>query len=312
MLCNIVCAFHLGFLATKTARAHITWCRIFSAPYRVSYSSSRVVPLSARLVSADTCLEYHSPWIVICPAYPNHYTLSIRRWRSGHTPSTGFNVILRTLSMQRLLPSKYYLPKYVYLYIYCFQWVTVLYWPQATQNTACIPQATGVPLSALPPGIAEYDPTILYALRILIDILLRTALESPNVYVIFPSISANDGCTQIGKTHSSITTMFAPSDLSTIDSSGATKVFDFGDLPCGPPGMEDPNYAPLIAPPSFIFNELDNGAFASCIPGLHQGVDPPRAVQAGNGVSGPGSGHPHRPKRRAPANAPAVPTHAIR
>ena len=74
--------------------------------------------------------------------------------------------------------------------------------------------------------------------------------------------------------------------------------------------MEDPNYAPLIAPPPFIFNDLDNGAFSTCIPGLKQGVDPPIAVQHGNGVSGPGGvGHP---RRRAPANARAVPTLAIR
>ena len=173
----------------------------------------------------------------------------------------------------------------MYFCIYCFQYVTVLYWPQATQNTACLPQATGVPLSALPPGL---NPA------------------SPSVYVIFPSISANNGCTQIGKTYSSITTSFAPSDLSTIDSSGATKVFDFGDLPCGPPGIENPAYAPLIAPPSFIFNDLDNGAFATCIPGLHQGVDPPIAVHTANGVS------PPRRNRRAPANAAALPTPEIR
>ena len=74
--------------------------------------------------------------------------------------------------------------------------------------------------------------------------------------------------------------------------------------------MENPSYSPTIAPPSFIFNELDNGAFATCIPGLDQGIDPPIAVQGGNGVSGPGGvGHP---RRRAPANAPAVPTLAIR
>ena len=147
----------------------------------------------------------------------------------------------------------------------------------------------------------------------LTDILSRNSLESPSVYVVFPSISANDGCTQIGNTFSSITTSFAPGELSTIDlASHATKVFDFGDLPCGPPGMDDPSYAPLIAPPSFIFNDLDNGAFSNCIPGLSQGVDPPIPLSTGGGVSGPGGpGHPHRAKRRAPANAPAVPTLAI-
>lgn len=174
-----------------------------------------------------------------------------------------------------------------------YQYVTVLYWPQATQNTACFPQATGVPLSPLPAAIVE------------------NTLESPSVYVIFPSISANDGCTQIGNTYSSITKTFAPGDLSTLDSNGATKSFNFGDLPCGPPGVEDTSYAPLIAPPSFIFNELDS-AFATCIPGLDQGVDPPTALPPGSGVSPPrGVGRPGR-NRRAPANAAAVPTPEIR
>ena len=36
---------------------------------------------------------------------------------------------------------------------YRVQWVTVLYWPQATQNNGCVPQDTGTPLVALPPGI---------------------------------------------------------------------------------------------------------------------------------------------------------------
>ena len=54
------------------------------------------------------------------------------------------------------------------LCIHYFQWVTVFYWPQATQNTACIPQATGVPLGPLPPGMAGYDPTISYNFEILL------------------------------------------------------------------------------------------------------------------------------------------------
>ena len=133
-------------------------------------------------------------------------------------------------------------------------------------------------------------------------------LQSPSVYAIFESISAFDGCSHIGNTFSALTTSFAPSDLSTVDSGGNTKVFNFGDLPCGPPGVENPSYSPTIAPPSFIFNDLDNGAFATCIPGAGQGVDPPTPLQSANGVSGPGHGHPKRPKRRAPANAPAITT----
>ena len=107
--------------------------------------------------------------------------------------------------------------------------------------------------------------------------LTSQSSESPSIYVFFPSISANDGCTQVGNTYSSTMTSFAPGQLSTIAAPGVTKVFDFENLACGA--------KPLIAPPSFLFN-LDP-AFHDCIPGLSQGVDPPTAVPAGGADSTP-------------------------
>ena len=119
--------------------------------------------------------------------------------------------------------------------------------------------------------------------------------ESPSIYAIFPSIMASDGCNQIGKGYGPITTSFAPDELSTI-AGGSTNVFNFADLPCPPPGVEVPpgeTYAPLIAPPAFIWG-LDP-AFSGCLPGRSQGVDPPTAMPTADGLGGPGGGgHPRR------------------
>ena len=127
---------------------------------------------------------------------------------------------------------------------------------------------------------------------------------SPSIYAIFPSISANDGCKQIGNTYSSITTSFAPGELSTIDIGGhSTNVFNFADLPCPPSSIQlssGETYAPLIAPPSFIWN-LDP-AFSTCIPGYSQGVDPPTAFPTAAAPGGPGpvGGAPRRRDLEAP------------
>ncbi|MCJ1459643.1 hypothetical protein MMC28_010022 [Mycoblastus sanguinarius] len=135
-----------------------------------------------------------------------------------------------------------------------YQYVSVYYWED--MNSACQPGASK-PTATAGPG--------------------NVKLESPSIYVFFPSISANDGCTQVGNTYSSTMTSFAPGQLSTIAAPGVTKVFDFENLACGA--------KPLIAPPSFLFN-LDP-AFHDCIPGLSQGVDPPTAVPAGGADSTP-------------------------
>ena len=98
---------------------------------------------------------------------------------------------------------------------------------------------------------------------------------------------ASDGCNQVGGTYGPITKSFAPGELSTI-ADGTASVFNFADLPCPPPGVELSGsvYAPSIAPPPFIF-DLDK-AFATCIPGRNQGVDPPIAAVTVSSLNGPG------------------------
>ena len=129
---------------------------------------------------------------------------------------------------------------------------------------------------------------------------------SPSIYAIFPSIMASDGCEQIGRGYGPITTSFAPGELSTIDIGGrSTNVYNFADLPCPPSGIDVPSgkpYAPLIAPPSFIW-DLDP-AFKGCIPGYEQGVDPPTANPTDAGPNGPGQvgGGPRRRDVRAHAH----------
>ena len=140
-----------------------------------------------------------------------------------------------------------------------------------------------------------------FSLCPIISQLINHCRTSPSIYAIFPSIMASDGCSQIGQGYGPITTSFAPGELSTIDIGGhSTNVFNFDDLPCPPSGIElapGSTYAPLIAPPSFIF-DLDP-AFSSCIPGYSQGVDPPTAVTSvTNGIQGPGAPGGGRPARR--------------
>jgi hypothetical protein len=173
---------------------------------------------------------------------------------------------------------------YISTHTYRLQYVNVLYWPGPSQKTACLTTPTANPPN--PPGLTP---------------------QASSLYVIFNSVIASDGCRQIGNTYAMVTASFAPGELSTIDkSSGATRVFDFGDLPCGPAG-DNPDYSPIIAPPPFLTN-LDP-AFATCIPGAEQGIDPPIAINAADGASGPvGPGHHPRRFRRFPAHASAVPT----
>lgn len=169
-----------------------------------------------------------------------------------------------------------------------YQYVSIFYWPSESQNTACLASLASPPPTAIPSGLSS---------RI-----------SPSIYAIFPSIMASDGCNQIGKGYGPITTSFAPGELSTIDIGGrSTNVFNFADLPCPPSGIDVPpgeTYAPLIAPPSFIW-DLDP-AFSGCVPGYSQGVDPPTAFTGVPGLDGPGDGAP--PRRRDQEVLPWGPT----
>lgn len=78
---------------------------------------------------------------------------------------------------------------------------------------------------------------------------------------------------------------FAPGELSTIEAPGVTKAFDFAQYPCLPPGVTlkpGERYQPVIAPPKALF-ALDR-AFATCIPGAHQGTDDFITLYAEDGI----------------------------
>ena len=122
--------------------------------------------------------------------------------------------------------------------------------------------------------------------------------------MIFPTIFATDGCNQIGNGYGPITTSFAPGELSTIEiGKSSTNVYDFSELPCPPSSIDVPpgsTYAPLLAPPSFIY-ALDP-AFSTCVPGFDQGVDapidPPIALPTVHGgLEGPGALDDNLPPR---------------
>ncbi|KAI4118587.1 MAG: hypothetical protein LQ338_007378 [Usnochroma carphineum] len=90
--------------------------------------------------------------------------------------------------------------------------------------------------------------------------------EQPNsAYVVIPELSAGNACTQIAR-YTSLTFSFGPGELSTIQGpENVTKAFDFGDVPCPPPG-EVPDatqtYVPVVAPFSQLYDL--NPAFTGC------------------------------------------------
>lgn len=157
------------------------------------------------------------------------------------------------------------------------------YWPQDSHNSACL-TADQQPNSAGP------NVQNLYVLRISHPEhanLLTLDSSSPSVYVVFPSISAFDGCHQVGKTFSGLTTSFAPEAMSTVRSDWSIYPFNFTDLPCPPADIpwnssEGP-YQPILAPPDFLFT-IDP-AFATCTPAASQGIDPYKPLKSNNNHS---------------------------
>ena len=155
----------------------------------------------------------------------------------------------------------------------CLECVRLLFWDWVAEH--CVPNQSSTDV------YSHRSPYVSFPLSPVISIINVSYRVFPSVYVVFPSIMASDGCRQIGKGYGPITTSFPPGELSTISMGGlATKVFNFADLPCPPSDVDIPpgdTYAPLIAPPSFLF-ELDP-AFSTCIPAYAQGVvalvDPP-------------------------------------
>ena len=154
------------------------------------------------------------------------------------------------------------------------QYVSVYYW--ADQNTACPPGPGNIAPTALPGNGGKP----LYALEHSMgssQTLTNKSRQSPSIYAVFPSIEANNGCTTIGSTYNDVTATLAPGELSTVDGSGVTRVFDFSNLPCGA--------RPTIAPPQY-FSTLDP-AFRGCIAGLGQGIDPSEPIPTAVGISPP-------------------------
>ena len=120
---------------------------------------------------------------------------------------------------------------------------------------------------------------------------------------------------------------FAPGELSTIEGNGgATKVFNFADLPCPPASVASADsyfynptfnpkqvYEPRLAPPPGIFN-LDP-EWQSCVTAINQGFDPPVPYRLASGPTGPDGGMVNLfpPRDLEGSTAPsAIPAHRIR
>jgi len=195
-----------------------------------------------------------------------------------------------------------------------FQYINAYYWPtENTNNTACLSGVTDPPTTALPSGLTPYVLSTTDCFSPHADSNLSV---SPSVYLVFPTISAGNACTQVGKVYISQTFSFAPGALSTmVGTSGVVQPFNFADLPCPPPDVAaadnwfyNPSYnpgrayAPMVSPPPEIFSM--DPAFANCVAAVYQGFDPPYPMPTygGNfGVDKNGGGGWRR-KRTAPAH----------
>ena len=134
--------------------------------------------------------------------------------------------------------------------------------------------------------------------------------------MVIPAISAGNTCSQRGGVYTDLTLSLPPNGLSTIERpSGSTLAFDFQDLPCPPPPVATADwwlynpsynpgraYQPLLSAPPEIWG-LDP-AWSDCVTATNNFLDPPTAMQTGNGFSNGGSrGPPRRHKRAAHAHA---------
>ena len=159
------------------------------------------------------------------------------------------------------------------------------------------------------------------------EMCLICSRQSPFVYAVFPAISAGNACNAAENgSLTSVTMAFYPWDLSTIEgNSGATKLFNFADLPCPPASDASANrslhnpavnpgqaYQPLLAPPQALYS-LDP-TWIHCVTAL-PGFDPPSALPTAiiqSGVNNfPG---PFFPPRHVQEDVTAVakPAHKVR
>ena len=156
----------------------------------------------------------------------------------------------------------------------------------------------------------------------IIDLVFRS---SPSVYIVFPTIIAGNTCSQVGnKSFTSITLTILPEELSTIEGKdGATKMYNFADLPCPPasiaaadsyyyypsldPGMP---YQPRISPPAAL-RKLDP-AWQDCVMPGSQGWDPASPLAPAKTPTSVNSNqHPPREALMEQVTPATVPMHRV-
>ena len=136
---------------------------------------------------------------------------------------------------------------------YCavlFPTVSVLYWPVASPNTACLSTVTSTqaPSNSSGPGVVVKARS-LSGLSGSGSTLVNPqgfTFTSPSVYIVFPTISAIDSCGILGSIHTSTTLAFAPGDVSTAALSSGINVynsFNFADVSCPPADATVPLYS---------------------------------------------------------------------
>jgi hypothetical protein len=124
---------------------------------------------------------------------------------------------------------------------------------------------------------------------------------SPSIYAIFAPPSVYDGCGQplTNNQGSSKTRSYATDELSTLqklpNATTTPQVFNFGDLPCPPPGIQyllEPGsaYAPILHPPFDLKEDFVNSSYSDC--DMAPIKDPPGLAVVGNTLTPPGHGGP--------------------
>ena len=116
-----------------------------------------------------------------------------------------------------------------------FPTVSVLYFPTASPDTACLSTLTQGNHSFT--GFGKRGVTSLEGSGSTLVNDEGFTFTSPSVYVVFPTISATDSCGKVGSVHTSTTLAFAPGKLSTaaLGKSGLVySSFDFKYVSCPP------------------------------------------------------------------------------
>ena len=193
-------------------------------------------------------------------------------------------------------------------------YVDIKFWPQSGADTRCltmptpvktrggIPWPTRVPDNAANIPIAYPTDDVARGPQVTPRALLPTLVKrdsgngtggseviavedgvtytSPYLYVVYPSIWAEDRCGPHGGFYTSITWSFLPGQLSSLDSHGYTRVFNETELPCRRKGYwSDGLYHPATLAAVPQLNMLEP-SYKNCFVGYWQGLDPPFAFSA--------------------------------